>query len=165
MTNRHLKILFSGIVSFYISLVIFNNIADYASNFQFVEMVVGMEDTFSLSHNGWRSIKQPFLHHALLIFIILWETLVGICLWFGTYQMFRHQYSTPNAFRASKIWTTNGLALGIVLWFLVFLSVAGEWFLMWQSKTWNAQVNAFLLTICFLLFLLFHQSEEETGFK
>jgi predicted small integral membrane protein len=30
-----------------------------------------------------------------------------------------------------------------VQWFAAFLCVGGEWFLMWQSKSWNGQEAAF----------------------
>jgi predicted small integral membrane protein len=35
------------------------------------------------------------------------------------------------------------LTLGCLLWFVAFLTVGGEWFLMWQSRTWNGQDAAF----------------------
>ncbi|MDP4252068.1 MAG: DUF2165 family protein, partial [Bacteroidota bacterium] len=55
-----------------------------------------------------------------------------------------------------------GLFLGVILWFTVFVTVGGEWFLMWQSKIWNGQNIAFMLTIVFLLFLIYqHQPDDE----
>jgi len=48
-----------------------------------------------------------------------------------------------------------GIAMGILLWFVFFIIIGGEWFLMWQSKNWNGQANAFFLTISFLLFLIY----------
>jgi len=35
------------------------------------------------------------------------------------------------------------LTLACLLWFVAFLTVGGEWFLMWQSRTWNSQDAAF----------------------
>jgi predicted small integral membrane protein len=35
------------------------------------------------------------------------------------------------------------LTLGCLLWFVAFLTVGGEWFLMWQSRTWNGEEAAF----------------------
>jgi len=29
------------------------------------------------------------------------------------------------------------------MWFVAFISVSAEWFLMWQSRTWNCQEAAF----------------------
>ena len=47
------------------------------------------------------------------------------------------------AFETSKRWAIAGLTLGLLMWLVAFLSVGGEWFLMWQSRTWNGQDAAF----------------------
>ena len=49
-------------------------------------------------------------------------------------------------FRGLIIWSVT------LVWYVI--TIGGEWFLMWQSKNWNGQNNAFLLCICFLLFLI-----------
>ena len=38
--------------------------------------------------------------------------------------------------------------------FIAFLTVGGEWFLMWQSPTWNAQDGAFRMFLAEGLILL-----------
>ena len=42
-----------------------------------------------------------------------------------------------------------GAAAAFALWFVGFVVVGGEWFLMWQSATWNGQEAAcrFHLTV------------------
>jgi predicted small integral membrane protein len=35
------------------------------------------------------------------------------------------------------------LTISSLLWLVAFLSVGAEWFLMWQSHTWNGQEAAF----------------------
>ena len=160
MNSRLIKILFSISAAIYLSIVCFNNIFDYGANFPFVSMVASMSDTFSKDKNGWRSIENTTLHHAMFIFIIVWEIILAVLLWLGAYRMLRHIKSTPTNFRAAKKYTAAGLSLGVVLWFTVFIAIAGEWFLMWQSKTWNAQTTAFSLSGIFLLFLLYHNQED-----
>ena len=46
-------------------------------------------------------------------------------------------------FAAAKPYVVIGVGLGFLLWFSGFMVVGGEWFLMWQSKTWNGQEPAF----------------------
>ena len=46
-------------------------------------------------------------------------------------------------FNAAKDVAVAGLVLGLLLWFGGFLIVGGEWFQMWQSKSWNGQEAAF----------------------
>jgi predicted small integral membrane protein len=78
MNSRLIKLLFSCAVGLYISLVCFNNVFDYSSNFPFVSMVAKMEDTFSKEKNGWRSINSSFLHFVLFILIVTWELLIAV---------------------------------------------------------------------------------------
>jgi predicted small integral membrane protein len=122
-------------------------------------MIAGMNDTFSPEKNGWRSINNSLLHHVMFILIILWELLVAVLLFLGAYTMTKKFKSDITEFTRAKKYTTFGLSLGVLLWFTVFIAVGGEWFLMWQSKNWNAQSTAFLLTCCFLLFLIHHNQE------
>jgi predicted small integral membrane protein len=45
--------------------------------------------------------------------------------------------------------------MGLLLWLVAFLSVGGEWFLMWQSATWNGQEAAFRMFCVLGLVLLY----------
>jgi len=160
MNSRLIKIFFAGAVGFYLSLVCFNNIMDYSSNFTFVSMVTKMDDTFSKERNGWRSIHQVYVQHFLFGFIIVWEMAVVVLLAAGAIKMITKFKATALEFKKAKVFAASGFALGVLLWFTVFIAVGGEWFLMWQSKNWNAQNTGFLLTCCFLLFLLHHNQED-----
>lgn len=160
MNSRLIKILFSCAVALYISLVCFNNIFDYNTNFRFVRMVTTMEDTFSKERNGWRSVNNGLLHYLLFTGIVIWELLIAVFLWVGFFRMVRNYHSTALEFKHAKKYTSSGLALAVILWFVVFIAIAGEWFLMWQSKSWNAQNTAFLLTCCFLLFLIYNNQDD-----
>ena len=52
------------------------------------------------------------------------------------------------------------LALSLTMWLVVFLSVGGEWFLMWQSKSWNGQEVAFrMFTVVGIVLLVVAQPE------
>ena len=137
------------------ALVCFNNITDPASNLQFVRMVAGMDDVFSREHTGWRAVKSGTLQHMMYLFIVACELAITIMVVAGTYKMIRNLHSQVEIFERAKKWLRTGLALGVALWCGMFLAIGGEWFLMWQSKQWNGQQTAFLLCICFLLFLLF----------
>ena len=161
MNSRLIKGLFSAAAALYISIVCFNNVFDYNSNFSFVRIVSSMEDTFSKEKNGWRAINSTVLHHALYIFIITWECIVAALLWLGSYRMLKHLKAPAARFKSQKKYTANGLAFGVMLWFTVFIAIGGEWFMMWQSKTWNAQSTGFFLTGTFLLFLIYHNQEDE----
>lgn len=160
MSSRYIKLLFIGAVGLYISIVCFNNLSDYNSNFPFVTMVAKMEDVFSKERNGWRAINSGFMHHLMFIFIVAWEFSVAVLLWIGFFKMAGKLKAPAVEFKKGKKYASFGLALGVLLWFTLFVTIGGEWFLMWQSKTWNAQSTAFFLTCCFMLFLIHHNQED-----
>src|SRR5438876_1094219 len=139
MNSRLIKIFFSCSVGLYIALVCFNNMVGYNSNFQFISMVAKMSDTFSPAKNGWRSINNVPLHHVMFLLIISCELLVAILLLSGVFQMIKKFRADAIEFKRAKRYTAVGLSLGVLLWFTVFIAIGGEWFLMWQSKNWNAQ--------------------------
>jgi predicted small integral membrane protein len=58
-------------------------------------------------------------------------------------------------FNRAKVWAIAGLMAGFALWFFGFSVVAGEYFAMWQSQTWNGQEAAFRLTMVILGVLIF----------
>jgi predicted small integral membrane protein len=51
------------------------------------------------------------------------------------------------AFNAAKGVPIMALTLSLLMWLVAFLSVGGEWFLMWQSHTWNGQDPAFRMFV------------------
>jgi predicted small integral membrane protein len=123
-------------------------------------MVAKMEDTFSKDKNGWRSINSTFLHYVLFILIVTWELLIAVLVWLGSLKMIRTLRAPATEFKNAKKYTSFGLSLRVLLWFIVFIAIGGEWFLMWQSKICNAQNTAFFLTCSFLLFLIHHNQED-----
>jgi predicted small integral membrane protein len=52
------------------------------------------------------------------------------------------------------------VTLGIILWFTGFVAVRGEWFLMWQSPSWNGTEAAFRFSATLFLTLLFTVAED-----
>jgi predicted small integral membrane protein len=161
MNNRLIKIFFGISIGLYMLLVCINNTTDYSANFQFVSKVSGMEDIFSREKNGWRAINSRILQHIFYMFIITWEIMITILVALGVSRMVRVYRGNAADFKnAGKILRT-GLFLGIILWFTIFVSLGGEWFLMWQSKIWNGQNTAFMLTICFMLFLIYQSQPDD----
>jgi predicted small integral membrane protein len=122
-------------------------------------MVANMEDTFSKG-NSWRAVNNVFIYHLLYLLIIAWELSVAALVMFGTLKMINKRRASVHEFKSAKRYVSWGLSLGILLWFTVFITIGGEWFLMWQSKTWNAQSTVFFLTCIFLLFLIYHNQEQ-----
>ena len=161
MNNRLIKIFLGTSVGLYMLLICFNNITDYGVNFEFVSKVSGMEDVFSNKKNGWRSINNNVLQNIFYLIIIAWEIVITLFVAVGVARMVRKLKSNAADFEYSKRFLTTGLFLGVILWFGLFVTAGGEWFLMWQSKTWNGQNTAFLLSICFMLFLIYNTLRDD----
>jgi predicted small integral membrane protein len=49
------------------------------------------------------------------------------------------------------------------MWLVAFLCVGGEWFLMWQSPTWNGQQEAFrmFVVVGIVLLIVMHADTDE----
>lgn len=130
-------------IAFYYSLVVFNNLTDYESNHRFVEHVLAMDSIFPGSHEMWRAIPSARMQTLFYIAIITWEFVIAVLCWWGTAKLLSKLRAAEPDFDAAKPVAIAALTLGCLLWFVAFLSVGAEWFLMWQSKTWNGQEEAF----------------------
>ncbi len=149
-------------VAFFFSLVVFNNTTDYNSNFQFVRHVLMMDSTFPGNHGLWRAMSQPGLHTAFYLLIIVWETVICALCWWGLVRLLL-QLRSPARFEEAKSVAVAALTLGCLLWFIAFIDIGGEWFLMWQSKIWNGQEAAFRMFVVLGLILLYlTRPERET---
>ena len=162
MTLRTIKTaLVFGVAIFY-SLVAFNNITDYGSNYEFVRHVMMMDSTFPGNRGMWRAINTPLMHTAFYLSIITWETITMLLCWWGGIRMAQALGGTATAFHQAKRVSIVALTLSLLMWLVVFLAVGGEWFLMWQSKTWNGQDAAFrMFTVVGIVLLLVAQPDSE----
>jgi predicted small integral membrane protein len=162
MTLRAAKMLLVFAVAVFYSFVVFNNTTDYNSNYQLVRHVLMMDSTFPGNRGMWRALNSPSLHTAFYVGIIAWEGITMILCWWGGVNMARSLPRTAPAFYRSKRVAVAGLTLALLMWLVAFLSVGGEWFLMWQSKSWNGQDAAFrMFTVIGIILLLVAQPDAE----
>jgi predicted small integral membrane protein len=162
MTVRMAKLALVFALAIFYSLVVLNNTTDYDSNYQFVRHVLMMDSTLPGNRGMWRALNSPVWHTVLYLSIISWETVSTILCWWGGLMMLRALRQTPAGFRQAKRIAISALTLSLLMWFVVFLSVGGEWFLMWQSKMWNGQDAAFrMFTVIGIILLFVAQPETE----
>jgi predicted small integral membrane protein len=160
MTIRLSKISLLLAVALFFTLVVFNNVTDYESNHQFVRHTLSMDTTFPNNRGLWRAIQNPALQTLFYVTIILWEAVTGVLCWWGAIPLLRTLKSPAAAFNAAKPIAIAALTLGLLLWFVAFLTVGGEWFLMWQSAVWNGQQAATRMFTILALILLYLASPE-----
>jgi predicted small integral membrane protein len=161
VTLRIAKMLLVLGVALFYAFVVFNNTTDYDSNYQFVRHVMMMDSTFPGNHGMWRAVNTPALHTAFYVAIIAWEVTMILC-FIGVAKLTGALRGTAAAFHAAKRVAIIGLTVSLLQWLVAFLSVGGEWFLMWQSKSWNGQDAAFrMFTVIGIVLLFLVQSDLE----
>jgi predicted small integral membrane protein len=154
MMIRTAKVLLLSGVAFFHTLVVFNNLTDYGSNAQFVRHVLLMDTTLPGNQGMWRAISSPVADTAFYISIIAWEMATAVLLWWGALRLLRALRQPAAVFNSRKSLAVAAIALSLLMWLVAFLSVGGEWFLMWQSRIWNGQETAFRNFAAFGIVLL-----------
>lgn len=154
-TTRLVKTAMVASTALFALLVTFNNLADYNSNYQFVRHTLSMDTTFPGNALMGRAITAPALWTAGYWAIIFTEAVVGLTLAFAAVRLAANLRQNAISFNAAKKYAVVGAGLGFLLWFTGFMVVGGEWFLMWQSKTWNGQEAAFRFYMTLLAVVIF----------
>ena len=160
LTLRVSKLLLLAAVAFFFTLVVFNNTTDYDSNFQFVRHVLMMDSTFPNNRGMWRALNPAWIHTLFYGLIIATETAIAVLAWWGSIRVALALRQPRPDFQRAKATGIAALTLGLLLWSVAFLSVGGEWFLMWQSHTWNGQDAAFRMFTLLGITLVYLTSAE-----
>ena len=162
MITRTAKLLLLAGIGLFYALVVFNNVTDFDSNYQFVHHVLSMDSTFPGNHGMGRAIPSPGFQLAFYLGIIAWEIATTILLWWGVMRLLRALRLPAEAFNAAKRVAVMALTLSLLMWLVAFLDVGAEWFLMWQSQTWNGQEAAFrMFAVVGLVLLILLQPDVE----
>jgi predicted small integral membrane protein len=78
------------------------------------------------------SPNQGSIHTFFYGCIIITETVISVLAWWSTVCLLQFMRASLAAFQREKS--------------VAFLSIGGEWFLMWQAKIWNGQQTAFRMS-------------------
>jgi predicted small integral membrane protein len=163
VTLRLAKILLVLAVAGFYSFVVLDNTTDYPSNYQFVRHVLMMDSTLPGNHAMWRALNSPAWHTLFYVSIIAWEAVTMILCWWGGLRLIRVLRGSAEAFNQSKRLAIAALTAALLMWLVAFLAVGGEWFLMWQSKTWNGQDAAFrMFAVIGIVLLLVAQPDTDS---
>lgn len=155
MTLRVAKTSLVFALALFYSFVVFNNLTDYNSNYQFIRHVLMMDSTSPGNHGMWRAMNSPTVHTIFYLSMIAWEFVTMILCWWGGLRLARALRGTAAAFHLAKRVAIAALTLSLLMWLVAFLSIGAEWFLMWQSKTWSGQEAAFRMFTVVGIVLLF----------
>ncbi len=148
-------------LSVFAFLVTFNNLVDYGANFQFVQHVLSMDTIFAEHMAERRAITTPWMWHAGYAMIILGEALTFVGLAWGALRLLAARHQPAEVFQRKKDVAVAGATVGFLVWFLGFMAIGGEWFLMWQSDIWNGQQAAFRFYLSILAVLIFVNQRDD----
>ena len=154
-----------GIILYY-TIAILNNLIDYDLNYQYIKHVLTMDTIFADSHSMWRALRSPIWHQLFYVTIIIWEIAdLMLCAWGGV-RMVMTLRANVVEFNQAKNNVVAALSLSLLMWLVAFFCVGGEWFLMWQSNSWNGQEAALqMFNIVGLIMLIVMQPENPIATK
>jgi len=108
----------------------------------------------------WRAVNSPLVHTVFYLGIIAWESVTMLLCWWAGVRLLKSYRADRAQFAAALDVAVIALTTSLLMWLVAFLDVGGEWFLMWQSKMWNGQEEAFrMFTIVGVVFLVVVQRE------
>ena len=102
MITRAAKVLLLAGIALFYTLVVFNNLTDFDSNYQFVRHVLMMDSTFPGNHGTWRAMSSPAIHLIFYLSIIAWEAVTTVLLWWGAIRLVNAVRLYAGAFNLAK---------------------------------------------------------------
>lgn len=158
--TRYAKIAMSFVLASFCLLVAFNNVTDYGTNYLFVQHVLSMDTTYPGNALMYRAITSPTLWHLAYAAIIAAEAVTGALFLVGGMRLWQARHAPGAVFDRAKELVIAASFLAVLIWGFGFMVVAGEWFAMWQSETWNAQEPAFRILMMVLAVLIFVNQQD-----
>lgn len=144
-----------------LSIVFVDNIFAYGINFEYIQHIMSMDTTFKHPQLYWRAINNPIFYHLCFALIILSEGVISILLWIGAFHLFKNIKRDHSDFQSGKQWGLVGLSWALILYSLIFFTIASQWFASWQSSIWNAKNAATPFIILLGLTYLILAKENE----
>ncbi|MDI3271029.1 DUF2165 domain-containing protein [Pseudomonas sp. MDT1-16] len=136
-TIRISKIALMSFISFFGLLMMYSNLADYPTNYEYVAHILSMDTTSDQSKYGLRAITSPMLQHRIYWIIITLEVIYTLLCLMGTYQLYRNLSASADDFHEAKKYALMGLLVAIFVYYICIQVVGVEWFNMDQSDVWN----------------------------
>ena len=120
------------------AIVVLNNITAPGANLAFVEHIMTMDTTNMDKGTQWREIRSPAFHRIAFATILAFEVAVTVLALVGSYNLAANLGASADAWETAKLFGYLAFMAALVVWFLVIQVVGAEWFVSWQSESWNA---------------------------
>src|SRR6202048_3628497 len=103
-------------IALFYTILVLNNITDYASTYEFVRHVLMMDSTFPGNHGMWRAINSPVVHTVFYIGIITWESVTMLLCWWGGVRLLKSYRADRAQFAAAQNLAVMALTTGLLVW-------------------------------------------------
>jgi predicted small integral membrane protein len=155
MIERILKIIMSGGLAILTVFIAYANVHDPGANLKFLEHVLSMDTVAPDSAMRDHALAIPLAWRVAFWLIVVGEGLTAALFAVGAVELWHARNSKARQFHEAKRFVYLGAAVGLLIWFVGFTAIAGEWYAMWQSQVWNGQQAAFRITALILLTVIF----------
>jgi predicted small integral membrane protein len=149
---------FTLMVAVYYIVVAFDNITNptnpNASNWPFVKGVVSGDGVPADSGFEWRFIDATWFQALGYVLVIFGEALTGVLLFVGGIKGLRNS-RRPSQWASNQRWTFIGGIVGLAVFFLGFITIGGNWFIMYLNSKWNGLEPAFQNSVMTMFMLVF----------
>ena len=156
---RTLKTLLVAGMALVLTLAVLGNLTMPHTGYAAVSTAMGMQTTYRNPHAMWRAIENPLLIWAAFGLIVLSEATSAALSWAAAVKLWRSRRHKEQ-FAAAKSAAYLGLGVAACLYFIVFLVIAQEYFLMWQSTKLNVLQDAFRLFAAAILIALWLGTDD-----
>ncbi len=154
---RILKIVTAVFVALLGLLHVIGNLANLQAAMGFVAVVTSAADQPYYAPYG-PPISSNVLHVAVLAMIIAGEAAVAALASAGVYRMLRSRVAPPDVFADATRPAVAACAVGMLVWFGLFIVIGEGYFMLWQSQAGAGPIAGAMRygAVCgfFMLFLL-----------
>lgn len=158
---RLCKVLLTLALAGFAAIVAYDNVIDYGMNYTFVQHVLTMDTTFPDNTLKGRAITNETVWRVAYTIVIVAEAATALLLILGAGAMAKNLRAPAARFNRAKALMVAGATVGFGLWFFGFMAIAGEYFTMWESKSWNTEEAAFRFYMAILGVLIFVSLRDE----
>ena len=153
MTIRAWKSVFTAIFSLLVLLYAVQNVGNISGGmYASFAYVMGQADHLAYPASVVPAVTSPVLVWATLLSVLLLEFICAGLIAFGALKMWQARNGPADEFADSKKQALNGLGVAVLIWFLMFGTLGGAAFQMWQTEIGGSSFNgAFQLTVYALL--------------
>ncbi|KZL22073.1 hypothetical protein PsAD2_00098 [Pseudovibrio axinellae] len=162
MVLRLIKILVAWAFGAFAALVCISNFQEASINLGYIQTVISMVDVFPTSPRSRAFLPLESISTLLSIIVAL-DGLIAFLLIIGGLRMLINIQGPALQFNRSKSVASFGYCVAFLLWFVGFVTIAGEWFLAWQYPMGKGAIDiSFNISMVALLGLIFlNQKDDE----